>query len=31
MFGGMEVALVPAADGTKFYWGIVDIGISFEM
>jgi len=31
MFGGMEVALLPAADGTKFYWGIIDVGISFEL
>lgn len=31
MYGGMELAWLPAADGSEFYFGLVDIGISLEL
>jgi hypothetical protein len=31
MYGGMEFAWLPAAGGSEFYFGLVDIGISLEI
>lgn len=31
MYGGMEFAWLPASGGSEYYFGIVDLGISFEL
>jgi hypothetical protein len=31
MYSGMELAWLPTSEDSAWYWGMVDIGISFEL